>query len=125
MRVGIKHCGTCNPFIDVEWIARALRERLERNGFEVVPPGASGPDALILICGCPRACLDRPDVRQAASASVLVAGETVECNPTSEQDIPRAVERALSELTHVAPDTSTRSVPESQASESEVEPDGR
>ena len=111
MRVGIKHCGTCNPFTDVEWIGRALRERLERGGYQLVPPDASGADALILICGCPRACLDRPDIRQRAPVSVLVAGETVECNPTSEQDIPQAVERALRELTYEGPDTSTRDVP--------------
>ncbi len=95
MKVAIKHCGTCNPHTDVGWIAKTIRHRLERDGFELASADAGDLDALILISGCPRACVDRPEIRRLAPISILVAGETVDYSPVSERDIPWMVELAL------------------------------
>lgn len=70
MRIGIKYCGGCNPFYD----RKAEVEKLERNlkdiRFEPVQPGESY-DRVLLVCGCPRACIRK----HAVSGKYAASGE--------------------------------------------------
>ncbi len=100
-RVAIKYCGSCNPQTEVAWIGRAIQSRLEARGVAVVPADTTDLDALVLICGCPRACIDRPEMRNRASSTVIVAGETVDFVPTRESRIPTTVEQVLEMLSTV------------------------
>ena len=98
MRVAIKYCGSCNPQTDVAWIGRAIQARLEARKVAVVSAGTTDLDALVLICGCPRACIDRPEMRNRASSTVVVAGEMVDFVPTVESGIPTRVEQEVLEM---------------------------
>lgn len=74
MRIGIKYCGGCNPFYD----RKAEVEKLERNlkdiRFEPVQHGESY-DSVLLVCGCPRACIWKQYVsrKQHISGKYLLA----------------------------------------------------
>lgn len=102
MRVAIKYCGSCNPQTDVGWIGCAVRRLLEERNIEIVPFDSANLDAAILLCGCPRACVDRPEVSRLAPATVVVAGETVNWTPTQEANIPSRVQRELEKLSVIA-----------------------
>lgn len=95
MKVALKYCGSCNPHTDVGWIGSSIRSRLTDLGADILSADDPGLDALVLICGCPRACTDGPDLRRRALLTVVVAGETVECADVAQKDIPSAVEELL------------------------------
>lgn len=56
MRIGIKYCGGCNPFYDRKAEVEKLEQNLKDIRFEPVQHGGNY-DRLLLVCGCPRACI--------------------------------------------------------------------
>lgn len=60
LRIGVRYCGGCTPHYDrvaaVEYIRRNLP-----HGVELVGRDAD-PDILLVIAGCPTACVDRSDL---------------------------------------------------------------
>jgi hypothetical protein len=102
--VGVKYCGGCNPRID----RKALAARIE----QLLPPGcrletlsSPGPgEVAVLICGCPVACVDRPEVRRLARHWVRVGGATVDSEPVPPGELAvRVVERILAAGTEEEP----------------------
>jgi hypothetical protein len=98
VRVAIKYCGSCNPETDVSWIGSAIQSKLEAKQLKVLPVDSAELDAVIVICGCPRACIDRLDMHNGASAFVIVAGKKVDFVPVVESHIPTRVVQVLEEL---------------------------
>ena len=56
MRIGVKSCGGCNPFYDRRAEVEKLEKSMEGIWFEPVRRGGSY-DKILLVCGCPRACI--------------------------------------------------------------------
>jgi sulfite reductase beta subunit-like hemoprotein len=98
-RVALKYCGSCNPRVDLSRIARHLVKAAEERGdFELVPLSENDIDAVVILCGCPRACGDKEEVRARARQNLVVRGESVNNKAVPENELPLAVEKELSKI---------------------------
>lgn len=96
MRFAIRYCGSCNPHTDLRWIGEKLQEKAESVNAQLVSLQASNIDLMVILCGCPIACADKPETRNLAQDYyAVVAGETVNGIPTTEKDIPEALLKLL------------------------------
>lgn len=92
----MKYCGSCNPWVDLTRIARHLTQVAEqRKDFQLVPLSEDNVDAVVILCGCPRACGNKKEVRDKARQSLVTAGESINRRPIPEKDLPATVEREL------------------------------
>lgn len=79
--IGLKYCGGCNPQIDRTALAAEIGSLLPPDSrLETVNPSHTHRVA-VMICGCPTACADRPDIRSMAHRWIRVAGSTIDCEP--------------------------------------------
>jgi len=96
IKVALKYCGSCNPYVDSGRIARHLAKVVEARGdAELVPLSEDGIGVVVILCGCPRACGNKPEVRDRAERSLVVAGESLGGKAVQEVSIPAAVEQEL------------------------------
>jgi hypothetical protein len=96
LRIRVRYCGGCNPEIDRASVVSHFVKIAQGAGFWVEFPSDSDADWLLLINGCPRACLEeeRPDVATDRRC-ISVEGTHVGRQPVSEDDLPRAVWEAF------------------------------
>jgi len=84
--LAIKFCGGCNPIIDRGQLARSIREHL--TGWVRWVPPEEEADLLLIISGCPTACVDRPEVTEKAAEYFTISGSRIvfiQRNPAREQ----------------------------------------
>jgi hypothetical protein len=93
-RVAIKYCGNCNPWVDLAQQGYEVERQLQALGVAVCRPDSEDLDLIVILNGCPRACADRPDVRQRAKNQVVLTGSTIEVAQKSD-----AVENIVDALT--------------------------
>jgi hypothetical protein len=85
--------------VDLSKITRHLIQLAGKRGdFELVPLSESNIATVIILCGCPRACGDKKEVRAGAVWSLVIAGGSVRGKPIPEKSLPTAVERELVEI---------------------------
>jgi hypothetical protein len=100
-KVALKYCGSCNPYVDLMRIARRLtRLAEERKDFKLVPLSENDIDIMVILCGCPRACANKAEVRARAGKSLLTAGESINGKHVPEAHLPSAVEQELIKILH-------------------------
>jgi hypothetical protein len=76
--IGVKYCGGCNPHIDRSGLVEEIKKSLPQ-GFRLSTDRPPHPwETAILVCGCPIACADRPEVRSLARNWICVGGETID-----------------------------------------------
>jgi len=103
-KVALKYCGSCNPRVDLRRIARHLAEVAERRGdFQLVPLSEENIDVVVILCGCPRACGNKEEVKARAKRSLVTAGESINRQPVPESDLPLIVERELDKIVSERP----------------------
>ena len=96
VKVALKYCGSCNPHVDLTRIVRHLNRMAEARGdFQLVPLSEHGIDIVVILCGCPRACGNKPEVRARARQSLLTAGESINGGHVPEAHLPLTVEQEL------------------------------
>jgi hypothetical protein len=96
VKVALKYCGSCNPRVDLSRIARHLAKVAEERGdFQLVPLSENDIDMVVILCGCPRACGNKEEVRARAKRSLFTAGESVNRQAVPETQLPMAVEQEL------------------------------
>ena len=96
MRIALKYCGSCNPEVDLSRIGGLVVEKAQGQGWEVVPLAqVVEVDVLVLLCGCPRTCIDTEELRQKAKQTVLVAGKRLGWQPMAEEELPSAIVKAI------------------------------
>jgi hypothetical protein len=96
VKVALKYCGSCNPRVDLRRIARHLAKVAEeRGGFQLVPLSENDIDVVVILCGCPRACGNKAEVRARAKQSLFTAGESVNRRAVPESQLPTEVEQEL------------------------------
>jgi hypothetical protein len=96
MRIAFKYCGSCNPEVDLAQIGRSLAARVRQQGWQLIAPGADGEaDVLVLLCGCPRTCIDKENLCHQAKQVLLVAGKRLGWLPLKEAALPQAVIEAI------------------------------
>ena len=76
--IGVKYCGGCNPQIDRSGLVEEIKKSLPPE-FRLSTDQPPHPwETAILICGCPIACADRPEVRSLARNWIRVGGATID-----------------------------------------------
>ena len=96
VKVALKYCGSCNPHVDLARIARHLAKLAEeRRDFQLAPLSETNIDLVVILCGCPRACGNKMDVKARAKQSLIIAGESLDGKAVSEARLPSAVEQEL------------------------------
>ena len=99
VKVALKYCGSCNPRVDLSRIARHLAKVAEERGdFQIVPLSENDIDVVVILCGCPRACGNKEEVRARAKRSLFTAGESVNRQAVPETQLPMAVEQELGKI---------------------------
>jgi sulfite reductase beta subunit-like hemoprotein len=99
IKVALKYCGSCNPHVDLRRIARHLAKVAEERGdFQLVPLSENDIDVVVILCGCPRACGNKEEVRARARYSLFTAGESVNRRAVPETDLPSVVEAELNKI---------------------------
>jgi hypothetical protein len=89
--IGIKYCGGCNPLIDRPGLVREIEKSLQP-GLRLATDMSSTPWEIgILICGCPTACVDRPDVRGLSERWIRVGGSTVDLDFIHEDEMAAVI----------------------------------
>ena len=96
IRVALKYCGSCNPFIDLSKIGNELKETIRKGGdLIVVSPESNDIDTIVILCGCARACGNKEEIRAKARRSIVVGGEMIDMVPVAEKDISTTVIKKL------------------------------
>lgn len=96
--VGLKYCGGCNPQINRTALAAEIGSLLSPScRLETVKPSHTHRIA-VLICGCPAACADRPDVRCMARRWIRVGGATVDCESVPPERLAACVAEKISRM---------------------------
>jgi 3-hydroxyacyl-[acyl-carrier-protein] dehydratase len=89
--VGLKYCGGCNPVIDRAALVQEI-ERLLPAGWKLVTEGQAGPwERALLVCGCPVACANRPEVKGLAGQWVLISGPMIDLERVPEEEMATMV----------------------------------
>ncbi|MFH1382783.1 MAG: hypothetical protein ABIH70_07830, partial [Chloroflexota bacterium] len=57
----------------------------------------NNPDVLVLLCGCPRMCLNKEELRSRAKKVIVTAGERVGWQAVKEKDLPKVIIEAIRE----------------------------
>jgi len=96
IQVSLKYCGSCNPYIDLSKISGELKKAIKKeNDLNLVSLESNHIDTMVILCGCPRACGNKEEIRARAAQSIVVAGETIDLVPVPERDISAAVIKKL------------------------------
>lgn len=96
VKVALKYCGSCNPYVDLTRIAHHLAKVAEeRRDFQLVPLSENGISVVVILCGCPRACGNKAEVRTRAKQSLIIAGKSINGRHVPEAHLPSAVEQEL------------------------------
>ncbi|MFC1977249.1 hypothetical protein ACFLWS_03165 [Chloroflexota bacterium] len=96
MRIAFKYCGSCNPEVDLAQIGHSLAAQVQQRGWQLITLGVgTEADVLVLLCGCPRTCIDKEDLYRQAKQVVLVAGKRLGWLPLKEAALPQAVIEAI------------------------------
>ena len=98
-KAALKYCGSCNPYVDLARIAQHLAKVAgDRGDFQLVPLSEDGIEVVVILCGCPRACGNKIDVKARGKQHLLVAGKSLGGRAVPEADLPFAVERELARI---------------------------
>jgi len=92
LNIALKYCGSCNPLIDLITIGNELKEAIKRDfGLNLVPADGDDIGVMLILCGCPRACGNKEEVRSKAKFYLLIAGESIDQVSVREKDIVATV----------------------------------
>ena len=78
IKVALKYCGSCNPHFDLMKLGRSLAETIaQRPDFESVPISTNDIDVIVILCGCPRACGNKEEVRTRGKRYLAVSDDSL------------------------------------------------
>lgn len=76
IKVALKYCGSCNPHFDLTKTGRSLIETIAQlPEFTLVSLSTNNVDIVLILCGCPRACGNKKEVRARAKHYLLINDE--------------------------------------------------
>jgi hypothetical protein len=92
LTIGVRYCGGCNPSIDRGLIVNRLGQIVEPFGVHIMLSKDGHTDWLLLVNGCPRACLEQDYPAEARSPRCIsVEGAALNHRRVSEDELPLAV----------------------------------
>lgn len=92
MKVGVKFCGNCNPYIDTPAVLQELAAKAP--DLEFVHWEQPDYEVLLILNACPVGCSSRPSF---LGPQVVVAGDCVDYWPVAENELLPRILRALRE----------------------------
>jgi len=90
--VRVRYCGGCNPEIDRGSLVSRLQVIIREAGAQAVFAGDGESDWLLLVNGCPRACLEEgfsEDLNE--RRLICVEGAHLDHRPVAEQTLAQAI----------------------------------
>jgi len=93
MKIEVKYCGGCNPFIDRVNILNQVVALLGGK-VDITFVSAAGSDVLLVIDGCCVGCRGN-EFRSKNDKTVLVAGDSVQGEHVDEEHIPTVIVKHL------------------------------
>ena len=85
--IGIRYCGGCNPIFDRAKLVREIEKLLPPEYSLSKDQYSNNWDVGILVCGCLTACADKPDFKNLAREWIIVAGNSVDLDSTTEEKL--------------------------------------
>jgi hypothetical protein len=99
IKVAVKYCGCCNPYVNLTEIAHHLADLAKTRGdFVLVPSSEDKIDVVVILCGCPRACGNKEEFQSRAKHHLLVAGESINGSTVQEKHLPQTVQKELENI---------------------------
>lgn len=95
---GVKYCGGCNPRIDRSGLVREIGKLLPPESRLSTEKTAEPWETGILVCGCPVACADLPEVRRMAGQWIRVGGAAVDLESVPEDRMAHVIAEKLKAL---------------------------
>lgn len=94
-QIGVKFCGGCNTQINRLAVIKELRGILPECYQLVTNSQQDAWEFALLICGCPTACADRPEIRKRAHRWILVSGSMVDSMGVPENELSSVVAKKI------------------------------
>jgi hypothetical protein len=89
VEIRLRYCGGCNPEIARVSVVRALEALMQSAGLEVRYTKDKKADLLLLVNGCPHACLEEEGLDASGSVPRLsVQGAMLDRVPVEENELP-------------------------------------
>ena len=92
LTIRIKYCGGCNPEIERPAVVKRLEELFLYNNLKVEFDFNSNrnTDLLILVNGCPHACLEEDNLSSATMTPCFsIQGAMIDYRPVTEEELPQ------------------------------------
>lgn len=96
--IGVKYCGGCNPIIDRSKLVREIEKLLPRHLGLTTDRSSQPWDIGVLVCGCPSACADKPEIRDVARRWIVVAGGLIDLDALPEDKMAEAIVQKIINL---------------------------
>jgi len=92
LTIRLKYCGGCNPEIDRRAVVKRLEELFLSSNLKVEFDFNSNrnTDLLILVNGCPHACLEEDKLNSATMTPCFsIQGAMIDYRPVTEEELPQ------------------------------------
>jgi hypothetical protein len=98
MRIAVKYCGNCNPEINSPRIIDQWMRTVKDDEIVFQPEGKKPADLLIIMCGCKKACVDRPETRAMGKRIILIRGKWIEGLDVAESELKNELLRKVESM---------------------------
>jgi hypothetical protein len=92
LKIRVRYCGGCNPEIDRGSLVTRLKGIIQSEGIRAVFGKDGEADWVLLVNGCPRACLEEELPQDGKPLRLIsVEGSHLDHRPVPEDELPWAV----------------------------------
>ena len=98
MDIVVKYCGGCNSQIDRPKIIQDMKSLLEAGDHLTSDVSLAPFKAGMLICGCPSACAQKPDLNDLSQQWIVVAGKTINFQALPEDCLAAAAVQKIKKM---------------------------
>jgi hypothetical protein len=98
MRIAVSYCGNCNPEINSPRIIDQWMRTLKGDEVVFQLEGKEPADLLIIMCGCKKACADRPEIRAMGKRIILIRGRWIEGLTIAENELGNELLRRVASM---------------------------
>lgn len=114
LRLKVKYCGGCNPDIDRGKVVEGLIEVMTGAGL-AVKLCSDDPEVVLLVNGCPHACLEQDDLPADRGAMcIFVQGAQLDFEPVQEERLHEVIWERIAKFRRPSDHSGTRAYPSSR-----------
>ena len=97
IKILIKYCGGCNPTLDRVKTVKILLHKL-KDKVQVVSKDDDIIDVMLIVCGCPTACIDTSELTEKTVFKIVINGLGVDYTQMDETEISDFVTQKIESL---------------------------